>query len=30
MNYYNGITPDLAVSDFRMQKLLMDSVMRKI
>jgi hypothetical protein len=30
MKYYSGNTPELAVSDVRMQKLLMDSMMRKI
>ena len=30
MKYYSGNTPDLAISDVRMQKILMDSIMRKI
>jgi hypothetical protein len=30
MKYYSGNTPELAISDVRMQKLLMDSIMRKI
>jgi hypothetical protein len=30
MKYYSGNTPELAVSDVRMQKMLIDSIMRKI
>lgn len=30
MKYYSGNTPELAISDVRMQKMLMDSIMRKI
>ncbi len=30
MKYYSGNTPELAISDVRMQKLLIDSIMRKI
>ena len=30
MKYYSGNTPELAITDVRMQKILMDSIMRKI